>query len=246
MSWFLTVLAWTTAAIIYLYVPRMWFFAQLFLFLSLMELFQALSYPLLDQCDNPWNKLLTLLSFLHICTQPTVLNLFAANEYKYNPVYYQRYLYACRLSALFGAWFFLRGAVEIVGFTKSVVPDECFAYTKDMLQGRDLCTYRGNVHLGWSVPLADSYYFWPSTHMHGFFMYCTMMVQPEEPSMFFKGLSMMLLGPVLGLLITPDPSEAGAIWCFQSIGHMFIGALAHFFLVEGGRFGDKEKKIKEK
>ena len=249
VSWIFVGLAWTSAAFIYKFIPSMYFFGHTFIFLSGIELLQALSYPLLDQCDNFWNQLLTFLSLTHICIQPTVLNWLAANEYKHNPAYYERYLFSCRLSALWGVWFLARAAAEISGITKSNLPDECkFTYSNEMIRGENLCSYTGRLHMGWSVPLADNHYFWPSIHMHGFFMYCTLLVQPEDPTMVFKGLMMLILGPVLGLYLTPDGGEAGAIWCLQSTGRMFIGAVAHFFLVNGGKFDTAvatvEKKIR--
>jgi hypothetical protein len=223
------------------------FFGHTFIFLSGIELLQALSYPLLDQCDNFWNQLLTFLSLTHICIQPTVLNWLAAQEYKANPAYYERYLFSCRLSALWGVWFLARASAEISGITKSNIPDECkFTYANEMIRGTNLCTYTGRLHLGWSVPLADNHYFWPSIHMHGFFMYCTLLVNPEDPTMIFKGLMMLILGPVLGLYLTPDGGEAGAIWCLQSVGHMFIGAVAHFFLVNGGKFDTAVATVEKK
>lgn len=160
VSWVFTGLAWISAAFIYKYIPSMYFFGHTFLFLSVMELLQALSYPLMDQCDNFWNQLLTFLSFTHICFQPIVLNYLAANEYKHIPAYYERYLFSCRLSALWGVWMFARGVSEMSGITKSNMPDECkFTYANEFIRGTNLCTYRGRLHLGWSVPMADNHYF---------------------------------------------------------------------------------------
>src|SRR5882672_3026731 len=43
-------------------------------YFSLMELLQAFTYSVIDQCDNPSNQIATLLGYLHIAFQPFFIN----------------------------------------------------------------------------------------------------------------------------------------------------------------------------
>jgi ABC-type molybdate transport system ATPase subunit len=42
---------------------------QLFAYFAIMEVIQFLSYFVVDQCDNPINKVLTMLAFTHLMYQ---------------------------------------------------------------------------------------------------------------------------------------------------------------------------------
>jgi len=44
-------------------------------YFSLMELLQAFTYAVIDQCSLPSNQIATLLSYLHIAFQPFFINL---------------------------------------------------------------------------------------------------------------------------------------------------------------------------
>src|ERR1700760_2131332 len=43
-------------------------------YFSLMELLQAFTYTVINQCDNPSNQVATLLGYLHITFQPFFIN----------------------------------------------------------------------------------------------------------------------------------------------------------------------------
>jgi len=149
----MAVIGVSVTIIIRKFVPRLNFLGHTIFYFSLMELIQAALYPVLDQCDNWWNQLVTFLGIAHICFQPFVMNWLAAQEQKHNPVYYGRFMFACRLSFLFGVWLMARSIFEIVGITKSIVPEECkFTYRTEMLRGTKLCSYTGKVHLDGTLP----------------------------------------------------------------------------------------------
>ena len=44
-------------------------------YFALMEVIQFLQYSVIDKCDDPWNKFLTNLGYLHICFQPLFWNI---------------------------------------------------------------------------------------------------------------------------------------------------------------------------
>ena len=248
MSWVFTVLGFGGAAFIYRYIPSMYFIAHTIFYFAWMELLQALTYPYLDQCDNWWNKVLTFIGMVHVCFQPLVTNFMAANEVKNNPVHYERFMFACRLSILFGFWMMARVLFEMFGITKSSVSDECkYTYNSESLRGTNLCSYTGHVHMGWHYPMADNHYFWPSINLHAFLSFGPFAVHPEEPVMIFKCIMLILTGPLFAMYLTPDNSEVAAVWCLYSVGHLLTAGLLHFFFVNGGKFdevaaGEEKKK----
>ena len=236
MSWSFTVLGFGGAAFIYRYIPNMYFIAHTIAYFAIMELTQALTYRVLDDC-NPWNKFYTIIGGLHICFQPLVTNFMASNEYYDKPIIRERFLFVCRLSALFGIWMFARSVVEIYGITKSIVPDSCtFTYATETLRGTDLCSYRAKYHMGWHFPMADNHYWWPSMNLHCFLSFGPMLVHLEDYTMVIKAFILMLTGPILAAWFTDDTSEQAAIWCLYSVGHLLAAGLIHFFVVMKGKY----------
>jgi len=248
MSWVMAVIGFSFTIIVRKFVPRLNYLGHIVFYFAVMEVFQAALYPVLDQCDNWWNQLITSLAMAHVCFQPFVLNWLAAQELKFNPVYYDRFMFACRLSFLFGLWLMARMIVETVGITKSIVPEECkFTYNTEMLRGTQLCSYTGKVHLGWHIPMADNHYFWPSINLHAFMSFAPFAVHPEEPAMIFKAVMLILLGPLLAIYIAPDHSEAAAVWCLYSVALLISSSMLQFFLIDGGKVdldAVEEKKLK--
>jgi hypothetical protein len=61
---------------IYFYIYKKNVYASLGIgYFSLMEILQFFQYKVVDQCDNPINKLLTIIGYLHICFQPLFANI---------------------------------------------------------------------------------------------------------------------------------------------------------------------------
>ena len=54
----------------YVYRKKQYQLAVGIFFFVLMEMLQAAQFFYIDDCENPVNKVLTLLGFLHICLQP--------------------------------------------------------------------------------------------------------------------------------------------------------------------------------
>jgi len=141
-------------------------------FFFVMELLQFIQYffiaDTLDSpaCENPINKILTLLGFLHICLQPYFCHVINASLTK-NEKYLDRYIVIKRLCLIGGGMLFVRHLIAPYYSTMDVSNMK----STEWLRGEKLCTFRGNWHLAWSVPMADPSYIVPSAAIHSFCMF---------------------------------------------------------------------------
>jgi len=139
-------------------------------FFFTMELLQAIQYLFIAEdinspiCDSPINKVLTLLGFLHICLQPYFCHVINSALTK-NEKYLDRYIVIKRLCLIGGAMLFSR--YLLAGFPGYDTNNTGVEW----LRGNKLCTFRGNLHLAWSVPMADPTYYIPSAAIHFFCMF---------------------------------------------------------------------------
>jgi hypothetical protein len=181
-------------------------------YFTLMELLQALSYPVLDKCSLPSNQLLTLLGYLHICFQPFFINLFSFHfipEKVRQKVQYP----------VFGICF-----VCSIMMIMQLIPMEWAGHCDlgRSLCGDNLCTVSGTWHLAWNIPLnglGNYFYRLDFWLMEGGF-----------PSYIFAGFILPLLygswkftlyhalfGPLLAITTTENRNESPAVWCLLSI-----------------------------
>jgi hypothetical protein len=191
-------------------------------FFFTMELLQSIQYlfiaPSLDSpiCDTFMNQFLTILGFLHICLQPYFCHVINASLTK-NEKYLDRYLVIKRLCLIGGGLLFARFLLahtwdQMLGTQKST----------EWLRGEKLCTYRGNYHLAWSVPMADPTYVIPGAAIHSFLMFAPFFALYEKKGMVLQGVFLFAFGPYLAALITPNLMEQASIWCFFSIAQIAI------------------------
>jgi len=180
-------------------------------YFALMEMLQFLQYKVINQCNNDYNKLLTIIGYIHICFQPLFFNiwLFAFTK---NPnfIFLQMSFFAGILLA--SRLFFVKD-------------NELCDDNNEPLCGKRTCSFSGNKHIAWNVRLrsAGKYWFTPSIGLH-FFMW----VIPALTIFQFKPMMAMLLtGPYLGFLLTNNIHEQPAIWCYTSIGQILV---THYLL----------------
>jgi len=97
----------------------------------------------------------------------------------------------------------------------------------EWLRGDRLCTWKGNHHLAWSVPMADPSYNIMGAGIHSFLMFAPFIAVADK---FNKGTLLMViqaaflwaLGPGMAAWITPNLQEQASIWCLFSIAQIFI------------------------
>jgi hypothetical protein len=92
----------------------------------------------------------------------------------------------------------------------------------EWLQNDTLCTYKGNLHLAWAVPLSDITYYIPGTSLHMFMMFAPSMTMYENNGIIVGNVIAFVTGPILASYITSNLMEQASIWCFFSIFQCFI------------------------
>lgn len=176
------------------------------IYFALMEIIQFFQYKVINQCDNRYNKLLTLLGYIHICFQPLFFNLWLfAFTKKPNFIFIYMSLFAGLL--LLSRIFYVKDSELCDG-------------KNEPLCGRKTCAFLGNKHVAWNVRLRapGKNWFTPSIGLH-FFMW----VIPVLTILQLKPImAMIMTGPYLGFLLTNNIHEQPAIWCFTAIGQIII------------------------
>jgi len=209
-------------------------------FFFTMELLQTIQYffiaPNLDSpiCDTFINKFLTIAGFLHICLQPYFCHVINSSLTK-NERYLDRYQVIKRLCLLGGGMLFVRYLLSGVWEQTLSGP------STEWLRGDKVCTYRGNYHLAWSVPMADPTYIIPGAAIHSFMMFAPFFALYEKRGMVIQGIFLFAFGPYLAALITPNLMEQASIWCFFSIAQIAIMlfCIRETLIINWGREGHK-------
>lgn len=179
-------------------------------FFTLMELLQAVSYIWINQCDMSGNILLTYLSYLHIAFQPPVISAFMLS---FVPEAKRKKWSTVVMSVSFITTFLL--LLKLFIPMVWVVPKEFMCKVGDMLCGPNVCTYSGNWHLAWRMPLlgivsGTSIYFIP------------VFIMPVLYGKWRLSLFHFIFGPLLASLTTSDPNESPAIWCLFSVAILCV------------------------
>jgi hypothetical protein len=81
---------------------------------------------------------------------------------------------------------------------------------KDALCAVKACTYEGNWHLAWKLPLLAI-----DPYMHAYLI--TMFILPIFYGGWRISLVHIIFGPLLSSLLTTDHNEIAAIWCLFSV-----------------------------
>ena len=196
-------------------------------FFFTMELLQVFQYmiiaPNIDSplCETIINQVLTLLGFLHICMQPYFCHVINASLTK-NAKYIDRYIVIKRLCIIGGGMLFVRHFLAVLpGYSTLSFKDNQYAST-EWLRGEKLCTFKGNYHLAWSIPMADPTYVIPGAAIHSFLMFAPFFALYEKRGMVIQGCFLFAFGPFLAGLISPNLMEQASIWCFFSISQIAI------------------------
>lgn len=175
-------------------------------YFSLMELLQAFTYSVIDQCALPSNQIATYLGYLHIAFQPFFINAvslhFVKNGLakKIQPFVYAA-CFAATIMMLIQAYPFAWAAACEPG-----VRPIC---------GPQICSVSGSWHIAWMMPRNDIAYEIPYYLIVGFLL-------PLLYGSWRFTLYHILLGPLLAYATTQDLNEWPAVWCLLSIGFLLI------------------------
>ncbi len=184
-------------------------------YFTAMEALQAAGYLVAGNCSAPANQVITFFSLLHIIFQPFFINAFAMelSRSRIRPVARGLAYGACAFSAgvmLLQLYPFAWAGTCRVGMS---------------LCGETMCTTLGEWHIAWAAPFNDI------MNMSGFDVslpgafptyVLAVFVAPLLYGAWRFVLFHALFGPILASLLTDDPNEMPAIWCFLSIGIVVI------------------------
>ncbi|MCI2399140.1 DUF5765 domain-containing protein [Aliiroseovarius subalbicans] len=207
-------------------------------FFTIMEVVQAVSYPVIGQCGQPLNRSLTIFSFGHITLHPFFFNALALAML---PDAARRRVQG---------WVFALCGIAMIYTIAQLAPltgnGTCAPHR--MMCGTDFCTVPGNWHLAWEMPLnswgnglATSDWWLLRQFRDGMVGYgLAVFVLPLLYGAWRITVFQFLIGPILSRLITPNVNEQPAIWCLAAVG---IAALIVFtplrdlFKVQRGPLG---------
>jgi hypothetical protein len=208
-----------------------------------MEILQALSYPVIDQCGDTTNATLAYLSYLHIAFQPLIFNALclqfvasATRDVVKWPVI------AICLAACLAALAML-------------IPSDTYGTCNDsrMMCALRACVYSGDLHLAWELPLngwGNSFathwfvllHWFPNT----FIAYSlAIFLLPMFYGAWKITVFLYLTGPFAVKLMTTNIDEQPAIWCLMSIaiGFVIVATPLHPALQSGGAFWIKSSLV---
>ena len=174
------------------------------LYFTAMELLQAATYVVIDECGLPANQWLTRLSYAHIAFQPFFINLLAMS-----------FIPAEKARRIRG-WVF---AICAIGATamlaKLYVPSADWACDPSIvpLCGTNTCSFHGDWHIAWRLYLnaidgSFLCYFVPGLFLPLFY------------GSWRWSAYHLLVGPVPAFFMTSNKDEMPAIWCLTSIGFL--------------------------
>ena len=72
--------------------------------------------------------------------------------------------------------------------------------------------------------MADPSYLVPGAQIHAFMMYAPFVALWEKRGMLVQGGFLLLTGPVMAAMISPNLMEQASIWCFFSTTQCAVGA----------------------
>ena len=185
-------------------------------FFTLMEALQVGGYWVVDACQTPANRSVTVLSYLHIALQPVVINMFAMT------------IAPAEVSSQMRRWVIALASLASVMLLLRLVPLDWAGPCSpgDPLCGASFCTVSGTWHIAWEMPLNDM---WsalgvPFVDVVPFpFYMASVFVLPLIYGAWRFVFFHALCGPVLAMTLTDNPNEMPAIWCLFSIGILVIG-----------------------
>ncbi len=185
-------------------------------FFTIMEVLQAASYPVIDQCTNPANRALSIASFVHISLHPFFFNALAL------------YFVPAAVRARIQVPVYAICAVAALVTLAQVVPVDRLGQCADHrgMCGTGFCTVSGTWHLAWEFPFNG----WGNgfaDHANPVFRLfpnalvaysLAIFVLPLIYGAWRITLFQYAVGPGLVRLLSDNIDERPAIWCLMSIG----------------------------
>jgi hypothetical protein len=187
------------------------------LYFSLMEMLQAFTYTVINQCALPSNQIATLLGYLHISFQPFFAN--AASMYFINQ----------DIRRKIQGWVYSLCFVATIAMLIQLYPFDWAGVCDPVrpLCGTRLCSVSGNWHIAWEIPTNGLGNYFARLGIvalrNGFVPYLlAVFLMPLLYGSWRFTLYHYLMGPFLAGLLTTNHNERPAVWCLLSIGLLLI------------------------
>jgi len=174
-------------------------------YFSLMEILQAYTYSVIDECGNPSNQIATLLGYLHITFQPFFINAVSLHFINQNV--------AKKIALPTYTLCFINAVMMLVRVYPFSWAGQC--QPGDILCGEMLCSVHGSWHIAWLVPLNRIMENFPWYFAVGFLM-------PLLYGSWRFTVYHIFTGPLLARLTTSSLNEWPAVWCLLSIGLLLL------------------------
>jgi len=175
-------------------------------YFSSMELLQAFTYSVIDQCALPSNQIATLLGYLHITFQPFFINMLSmyfipthVREKIQWPVY---------------AVCFISAVIMLLQLYPFEWAGSC--PLGSVLCAERLCSVSGDWHIAWEVPVNGMLNFITANSWASFLtLYPSYLVAAFLLPLIYGSWRLtvyhFLVGPRLAMLLTSNPNEVAAI-----------------------------------
>ncbi len=174
------------------------------LYFTAMELLQAATYIVIDECGLASNQWLTRASYAHIAFQPFFINLLAMS-----------FIPAEKARRIRGWVMGICAVGAAIMLSKLYVPTPAWSCDASVvpLCGTNTCSFHGDWHIAWRLYLnaADNSflcYFVPALFLPVFY------------GSWRWSAYHLLVGPVPAFFMTSNKDEMPAIWCLTSIGFL--------------------------
>lgn len=187
-------------------------------YFSLMELLQAYTYTVIDECFNPRNQVATWFGYMHIAFQPFFVNAVAMH-------FIPRKLRERIAPTVYTLCF-----VAAIIFMLRIYPFDWVTYCYDKSYqfvlgvdikfdmpfcGKQICSTSGDWHIAWEIPANGS------LQMANAYIYAAF-VLPLLYGSWKLVLYHIATGPLLAFLTTSNMNEWAAVWCLYSIGLLLL------------------------
>jgi len=186
-------------------------------YFSLMELLQAFTYSVINQCDAPSNQMATLLGYLHITFQPFFINAVS--------LYFINQAVAKKIAPAVYTFCFFASILMLIQLYPFAWAGKCEIGRP--LCGEMLCSIRGNWHIAWMVPVNGiGNYFYRANWLFfnsGFVGYTLVgFMLPLLYGSWRCTLYHATFGVFLASATTNNVNEWPAVWCLFSIALLLV------------------------
>ena len=185
-----------------------------------MEVLQAYTYTVIDECDNPANQVATLLGYIHIAFQPFFINAVsmyfipeAVKKKISAPVYFICFIATVCLLIRLYPFEWAPSCYEVK--TRFILSTRYLDSFTLPFCGKRVCSVSGDWHIAWEIPATANLVLYNMYVVACF-------VMPFLYGSWKMTSYHLFTGPLLAWLTTSNPNEWAAVWCLYSIGLVLL------------------------